>query len=342
MKIREVRTWVLRHELPEIDVFGSSKGWHTVRQALVVEILTEDGPAGSGEAYGPPAVNRTLVDEVYAPRLVGKNALEHAVLWEDLYATFRDYGRKGWPVAAISAIDIALWDLKGKALRQPVFRLLGGPFRTQVRAYATGLYRHRIADNATALAREAEAYTAEGFRAMKMKVGFGLDEDVRNIRAVRAAIGDDRLLAIDANHAYDAGQAIRLGRKVEAYDLAWFEEPVVPEDVDGYCQVKATLRIPISGGETEYARWGFRELCARRAVDILQPDICGCGGVPQGWPIAPFASASSMTGYPHLWGTAVGPVPRPPLTPALPPNPPPMPPAPPLFPLGRTPHPPRA
>src|SRR2546430_9084305 len=119
MKIREIRTWVLRHELPEAEVFGSSKGWHTVRQALVVEILTEDGLTGFGEAYGPPAVNRTLVDEVYAPRLVGKNALEHAVLWEDLYTTFRDYGRKGWPVAAISAIDIALWDLKGKALRQP-------------------------------------------------------------------------------------------------------------------------------------------------------------------------------------------------------------------------------
>src|SRR3989441_3536788 len=91
MKIREIRTWVLRHELPEAEVFGSSKGWHTVRQALVVEILTEDGLTGFGEAYGPPAVNRTLVDEVYAPRLVGKNALEHAVLWEDLYTTFRDY-----------------------------------------------------------------------------------------------------------------------------------------------------------------------------------------------------------------------------------------------------------
>src|SRR5207249_1861323 len=261
------------------------------------------------------------------------------VIWEDLYSTFRDYGRKGWPVAAISAIDIALWDLKGKALRQPVFRLLGGPFRTQVRAYATGLYRHRIADNATALAREAEAYTAEGFRAMKMKVGFGLDEDVRNVRAVRAAIGDDRLLAIDANHAYDAGQAIRLGRKVEAYDLAWFEEPVVPEDVDGYCQVKATLRIPISGGETEYARWGFRELCARRAVDILQPDICGCGGFTEAWRIAALASASSMTVYPHVWGTAVGLFASLHLTAALPPNPPAMLAAEPLFELDRTPNP---
>jgi len=305
MKIREVRTWVLRHELPEAEVFGSSKGWHTARQALVVEILTEDGLTGFGEAYGPPAVNRTLIDELYAPRLVGKDALEHAVIWEDLYTTFRDYGRKGWPVAAISAIDIALWDLKGKALGQPVFRLLGGPFRSQVRAYATGLYRHRVADNAVALVREAEAYAAEGFRAMKMKVGFGLDEDARNVGAVRAAIGSDRLLAMDANHAYDAGQAIRLGRKVEAYDLAWFEEPVVPEDLDGYCQVKAALRIPISGGETEYARWGFRELCARRAVDILQPDLCGCGGFTEAWRIAALASASSVTVYPHVWGTAV-------------------------------------
>src|SRR5437899_10322460 len=119
MKIREVRTWVLRHELPEIDVFGSSKGWHTVRQALVVEILTEDGLTGSGEAYGPPSVNRTLIDEMYAPRLVGTNALEHAVICADLYSTFRDYGPRGGPAAPTSAIDIALRGPNGKALRQP-------------------------------------------------------------------------------------------------------------------------------------------------------------------------------------------------------------------------------
>src|SRR5213076_848577 len=232
MKIREIRTWVLRHELPEAEVFGSSKGWHTVRQALVVEILTEDGLTGF-----------------------------------------------------------------------------------------------------------AEAYAAEGFHAMKMKVGFGLDEDVRNVRAVRAAIGGDRLLAMDANHAYDAGQAIRLGRKLEACDLAWFEEPVVPEDVDGYCQVKAALRIPIAGGETEYARWGFRELCARRAVDIVQPDICGCGGFTEAWRIAALASASSMTVYPHVWGTAVGLFASLHLTAALPPNPPALLAAEPLFELDRTPNP---
>jgi D-galactarolactone cycloisomerase len=339
MKICEVKSHVLKHPLPEAEVFGSSKGWHTVRQALVVEILTDDGLVGWGEAYGPPAINRALVDEMYAPRLLGRDPLDHAVIWEDLYGTFRDYGRKGWPIAALSAVDIALWDLKGKALRQPIARLLGGAFRTQLRAYATGLYRHRVEDNARALAREAEAYATEGFRAMKMKVGFGVDEDTRNVRAVRAAIGPDRLLAMDANHGYDAGQAIRFGRKVEDQDLAWFEEPVVPEDLDGYCQVKAAVRMPVAGGEAEYARWGFRDLCARRAVDIAQPDICGCGGFTEAWRIAALASAHGITVFPHVWGTAVGLAASLQLAAALPPNPPAMFSSEPLFELDRTPNP---
>ena len=339
MKIREVKTYVLKHQLPEAEVFASSKGWYAARQALLVEIVTDEGLSGFGEAYGPPAVNRALVDEMYAPRLVGRDPLEHAVIWEDLYGTFRDYGRKCWPVAAISAIDIALWDVKGKALRQPIACLLGGAFRSQIRAYATGLYRHRVEDNARALAREAEAYAAEGFRAVKMKVGFGLDEDVRNVRAVRAAIGPDRLLAMDANHAYDAGQATRLGRKVEDCDLAWFEEPVVPEDLEGYRQVKAALRVPIAGGETEYTRWGFRDLCERRAVDIVQPDICGCGGFTEAWRIAALASAAGLTVFPHVWGTAVALFASLQLAAALPPNPPALMASELLFELDRTPNP---
>ncbi|MBI4245795.1 MAG: mandelate racemase/muconate lactonizing enzyme family protein [Candidatus Rokubacteria bacterium] len=339
MKIREVRSYVLKHPLPEAEVFGSSKSWYTARQALVIEIVTDEGLSGFGEAYGPPPVNRTLVDEMYGPRIVGRDPLEPAVIWEDLYGFYRDYGRKGWAVAAISAIDIALWDLKGKALGQPIATLLGGAFRTRFRAYATALYRRRVADNAAALAREAEGYAAEGFRAMKMKVGFGLDEDVRNVRAVRAAIGPDRLLAMDANHGYDAGTAIRFARKVEAQDLAWFEEPVVPEDLDGYCQIKAAVRMPIAGGEAEFSRWGFRDLCARRAVDIVQPDVCGCGGFTEAWRIAALASAAGLTVYPHVWGTAVALFASLHLAAALPPNPPAMVPSEPLFELDRTPNP---
>ena len=339
MKIREVRTHLLRHTLPEAEVFGSSKGWHTVRQALIVEVVTDEGLSGFGEAYGPAAPSRTLVDELYAPRVVGRDPLESAVIWEDLYGTFRDYGRKGWAVAALSTIDIALWDLKGRILGRPVAVLLGGAFRTEVRAYATGLYRRPGEDNARALAREAEGYAAEGFRAMKMKVGFGVEEDVRNVRAVRAAIGPDRALAIDANHAYDVGQALRLARRVADQDIAWFEEPVVPEDVDGYCQVRAAAPMPVAGGEAEYTRWGFRDLCARRAVDILQPDLCACGGFTEALRIAALASAHGLTVYPHVWGTAVGLFASLHLAAALPPNPPAMVPAEVLFELDRTPNP---
>ncbi len=339
MKIRDVQSYVLRHELPAAEVFGSAKGWHAVRQALLVEITTEDDLSGVGEAYGPAIVNKTIVDELYRPRLIGRDPLDTSVIWEDLYGTFRDYGRKGMPIASISAVDIALWDLKGKALGQPVYKLLGGPFRTRVRAYATGLYRHQVPDNASALALEAEGYAREGFRAMKMKVGFGIDEDTKNVRAVREAIGPDRGLMMDANHAYDAGQAIRLGRRVECYDIGWFEEPVVPEDVDGYLQVKQAVRMPIAGGEAEYARWGFRELCARKAVDILQPDICACGGFTEALRIAALASANGITVFPHVWGTSVGLFASLHLAAALPPNPPAMIATELLFELDRTPNP---
>jgi D-galactarolactone cycloisomerase len=339
MKIRDIQSHALCHELPPAEVFGSGKGWHAVRQALLVEIITDEGLSGFGEAYGPAAVNKAIVDELYRPRLVGKDPLDTSVIWEDLYNTFRDYGRKGMPIAALSGVDIALWDLKGKALGQPVFKLLGGPFRAQIRAYATGLYRHQVQDNAAALAAEADGYAREGFRAMKMKVGFGLDEDLRNIKAVREAIGPGRGLMMDANHSYDVGQAIRLGLKAEPYDLGWFEEPVVPEDIDGYVQVKRALRIPIAGGEAEYTRWGFRDLCARKAVDILQPDICACGGFTEAMRIATIASAHGITVFPHVWGTAVGVFASLHLAAALPPNPPAMQPTELLFELDRTPNP---
>jgi D-galactarolactone cycloisomerase len=141
---------------------------------------------------------------------------------------------------------------------------------------------------------------------MKLKVGFGAEEDVRNVRAVREAIGPERRLMVDANHAYDAMTAVRLGRLIEPYDIGWFEEPVPPEDLEGYRQVKAALRIPVSGGEAEYMRFGFRELVVRRCVDILQPDLCACGGFTEALRIAVLANAWGVTIYPHVWGSAVG------------------------------------
>ncbi|RMF88751.1 MAG: mandelate racemase/muconate lactonizing enzyme family protein, partial [Nitrospinota bacterium] len=321
MKIAEVKTYVLQATLSDQEAFSYSQAWFHTRTAMLVEIVSDEGISGIGEAYGPPAGSRPIVEELYRPRLLGRDPLDTQVLWEELYNALRDYGRKGMSITALSAVDIALWDLKGKALGLPIYKLLGGPFRTRVQAYATGLYRRDVPDHQAALVEEAQGYVAEGFRAMKLKIGFGLQEDLRNVQAVRKAIGEERSLMVDANHAYDATQAIRLGRLMEPYHIYWFEEPVVPEDIAGYLQVKQALSIPVAGGEAEYTRYGFRELLSQRAVDIVQPDICACGGFSEAMKIATLASTWGVTYYPHVWGSAVGLYASLQLAAALPPNP---------------------
>jgi D-galactarolactone cycloisomerase len=152
---------------------------------------------------------------------------------------------------------------------------------------------------------EATRYAAEGFRAMKMKVGFGVEEDVRCVRAVREAIGPDVLLAMDANEAYGAGDALRLARRVADCDLAWFEEPIPYADLAGYLQIRDAGLVPLAAGESEMERRGFYALCREKAVDILQPDLGGCGGISEAWHLAHLAALAGVAVYPHAFGTAV-------------------------------------
>jgi D-galactarolactone cycloisomerase len=155
------------------------------------------------------------------------------------------------------------------------------------------------------LREEALEALALGFRAVKLKVGFGIEDDVRAVQAVRDAIGSDTGLMIDANHAYDTVEAIRLGRRIEAFDIGWFEEPVPPEDLDGHAAVKAALGIPIATGECEFTRLGFRALLERRAADVIQPDLCSAGGLSEGKKIADMALAYGVRVAPHVWGTGI-------------------------------------
>jgi D-galactarolactone cycloisomerase len=229
------------------------------------------------------------------------------VLWDRLYNWTRDQGQKGLTISAISALDIALWDIKGKALNLPVYALLGGAYRHRARVYATGLYEPQgVASIPDALVEEALGYKEAGFTGMKLKVGYGLDTDIAYVDALRGAIGDGVALMVDANHAYNAWEAIRLARALEAYDVLWLEEPVPPEDLDGYVEVRAASDILIAGGECEYTRYGFRELINRRAVDILQPDLCAAGGFSEVMKIVAMASAANLPVIPHVWGTNVG------------------------------------
>jgi D-galactarolactone cycloisomerase len=178
---------------------------------------------------------------------------------------------------------------------------MGGPLRSRVQAYATGVYRKRGGDAVSYLIDEAQHRADAGFTAIKLKLGFGIDEDIKLCRSIRQAVGETMTIMVDANHAYDATAAIRVGRQIEELDIAWFEEPVPPEDLQGYRQVKSALHIPIAGGEVEFTRWGFRPILVDRAFDILQPDVCAAGGLSECKKIADMASAFGVRVNPHVW-----------------------------------------
>lgn len=302
MRIAAVRTHLLGADLAE--PFAYSQAWYTRRTALLVEVVTDEGLSGFGECYGPAKPNRGVV-EAYAELLIGEDPFAIERHWQRLYNHFRDHGRKGLAVQALSGIDIALWDLKGRALGLPVHALLGGPLRNRVRAYATGLYRRRRDDHEAYLREEAAGYAAAGFGAMKLKTGWGVAEDIRLTHALRAEIGPAIALMADANHAYDATDARAYLRGVEACDLAWFEEPVAPEDHAGYRELRAMGGVPIAGGECEFTRFGFRRFLTDRLVDVLQPDTCSAGGLSECKKIADMAAAFGVRYVPHCWGTAI-------------------------------------
>jgi len=294
--IRAVVPHVLMADLDE--PFAYSQAWYRKRGAMLVEITTEDGITGWGEAFGPPELTAPIVAWL-APLLVGQDAMAREALWQALYNRLRDHGQRGIVVEAISAIDIALWDIAGKALGLPVHRLMGGPLRTEIEAYATGFYRRERDDHLAYLTAEAEQRLSEGFRSLKLKTGWGLAEDVALTKAFRTAIGPDVGLLVDCNHAYDAPAAIAYGNAVASCDIGWFEEPVPPEDIDGYLEVKARQPILVAGGEASFARWGFREMITRRAADILQPDVGWCGGITELIRISALADAYGALVVPH-------------------------------------------
>ena len=291
MMITEVKTYDLHY--PLVEPFANSRGWSKERSAGVVEITTDAGHTGWGEGLSVPG-RRTI-----EAKLIGRDPFDTEVIWSDLY------GLGSGDVAAMSAVDIALWDIAGKALDRPVHKLLGGAFRERIPAYASGLFKKEKADNTKALADEARSYVDHGFPAVKMKIGFGEAYDTKNVAAVRSAIGDDVLLAVDANCGYDVGTAIDIGRKIADNDLYWYEEPIICDDVEGYVQIRNTLGVRIAGGEGLEGRWAFRELIQQRGLDIVQPDISIAGGFTECRKVQALASANRVRVLPHMWGSSI-------------------------------------
>jgi D-galactarolactone cycloisomerase len=308
MKITDLNIHVLKSSLAE--PFAFSQGWVRQRSATLVEAITDAGLTGWGEAFAqglePPEIAATVIDKALRPIVVGADPLDTEVLWHRMYHMTRDYGRKGSVISGISAIDMALWDIAGKHHEVPVYRLLGGAFRTKVQPYATGFYRIQGRGEGRRLAEEAIRHFEAGFSIMKVKLGYGVDDDIACMEEVGRAIqGKPITLMVDTNHAYGRAEALRLGRALEQYDLRWYEEPVAPEDIVGYTELRQKLSMPIAGGENEHTLYGFREFLGAGAVDIAQPDVGSCGGISAARHIVAIAQSHGVQVNPHVWGSAI-------------------------------------
>ena len=308
MKITAVHSHLLQYDLPE--ELGYSQQYYARRTAHLVEVQTDDGITGWGECFGPGNValaNKGIVEKVIQPMVLGDDPLDRDVIWHKVYNLLRDHGQKGMPMQALSGVDIALWDIAGKVAGLPLHKLIGGAHRDRVRAYGYGmmLKRESVADHVARFRDEAAAILDMGFTATKMKVGLGLRDDVRLCQAVAEAVGDRGLFMVDANHCYTTSDAFHVGRALEELGAHWFEEPVAPEDLDGYRELRAGLKVNISGGEAEFNRWGWRQILENRGLDIAQPEVCALGGVSEYLRVLALCHAHFTPVINHVWGSAI-------------------------------------
>ena len=270
---------------------------------VVVRVRTDDGLEGLGTVgLGSPAA-KAVIEHHLAPLVVGASAFDVERLWERMFRSTISIGRKGLVLEAISAIDIALWDILGKATGQPVYNLLGGRTRERIRAYVSQSYAKADLE---AVRAEAAAYRAEGFTALKMRFGYGPNDgepgkrgNYELVGTVRDAVGTDVDLMADAYMGWDVQYAIDMIRRLEEFNLRWVEEPLVPDDIDGYVRLRSAVSTPISAGEHEFTRWGYKELLTRGAVDIVQPDVNRMGGITEARKVWALASAFNVPVIPH-------------------------------------------
>jgi D-arabinonate dehydratase len=274
-----------------------SNGLHTYTHVTLglLKVETDEGITGIGLGGGHPVVEAAISH--FTPQLIGQDPLNVERIWKALWVP-KLVGRRGMTTRAISAIDIALWDIRAKAANMPLYKLLGG-YRDSVPTYIAGGY-YEEGKGLPELAEEMRENVAMGARAIKMKVGaLPIRQDVERVAVVREAIGPDVKLMVDANCAYKVYEAIQLAKRIEEYDPFWFEEPIAVDDYEGHRRLADATSIPIATGENEYTRYGFRDLIANQAAAILNPDAIICGGVSEFMKIAYLAQAYDVDIAPH-------------------------------------------
>lgn len=308
MKILSVKSHILQYDLKQ--PLGYSQQFYHKRTAHLIEITTNEGITGWGECFGAGNVaigNKTIVEHIIQPIIIGENPLDRDMLWHKVYNLLRDHGQKGMPLQALSGVDIALWDIAGKVAGLSLAHLIGGRHRENVPVYGYGmmLRPERVDTMVARFAEEAAAIKEAGFIATKMKVGLGVKNDIKLARAVHTSIKGAIPFMVDANHCYNTSDALYMGRALEELDAYWFEEPIAPEDYDGYQELRAALKINIAGGEAEFNRWGWRALLEKRCLDIAQPEVCALGGVSEYLRVLALCHAHFTPVVNHVWGSAI-------------------------------------
>ncbi|WP_434403415.1 L-rhamnonate dehydratase [Sphingobium sp. DN12] len=318
MKITEIRTRVVQWEgetvpLPPhfctnpMDMVSpmlspETMGTFTFHGWLIVEIFTDQGLVGIGNAALAPLVTKQLIDQYLAPLLIGQDPWDSEFLWQHMYRKTMAFGRKGVALVAISALDIAIWDLMGKAAKQPVFRLLGGRTKAKIPVYASRLYSIPLDE----LAQEAANYKAQGYKAMKLRFGWGsidgaegMARNVELIRTVRETVGDEIDIMADAYMGWSLDYAKRMMRLIEPFNLRWLEEAIIPDDINGYHELRRFGTTPIAAGEHEFTSYGFRQMIEAKSLDYFQFDTNRVGGITAARKIQALAEAYSIPVVPH-------------------------------------------
>jgi D-galactarolactone cycloisomerase len=307
VKVVDIITYPLKSVLKEKMYFA--EGEVGSRNSLIVEIVTDSGISGWGESFchgaQSPFLAEPVINTTLKPLIIGEDPFNVGVLWEKMYFATQPYGRKGVAISAISGIDVALWDCIGRALKKPIYELLGGAYRKDVQPYASGFLRKDGRAYPEAYVEEAREYAAAGYKGMKMKSGYGVRDDTKSITSVRECIGDDIDLMVDTNCAYNVASAKRLLKDIEDLNILWLEEPLPPDDIEGYMELKNFSSTNIASGENEFTKFGFRPWISQRAVDILQPDLCFAGGFTECAKILSMAEAWHISVMPHSWGSGV-------------------------------------
>src|SRR5471030_1588546 len=316
MKITEIRTRVVQwkgktvplpphfctNPMNALTLPDPSMSTFTFHGWLIVEIFTDNGLVGIGNAALSPLITKQVIDLYLKPLLIGADPWDTEFLWQHMYRKTMAFGRKGIALVAISAVDIALWDILGKSAKQPVYRLLGGRTKPKIPVYASRLYSTPLKE----LARESAKYKKEGYKAMKLRFGWGptdgaegMQKNLALVRVVSETVGDGIDIMADAYMGWTLDYAKRMMPLLEKFNLRWLEEAVIPDDIHGYAELKRFGRIPIAAGEHEHTIYGFRELIEARAVDYIQFDTNRVGGISAARKIAALAEAHSIPVIPH-------------------------------------------